>query len=91
MADEFAKGFGILSGAGLLWLILAGNYRTPSFEGAQMTAPLPDDLSTFDLLAVVLMETMFWFMILGTLTFWVVIPAVRGARDYYRARDEPAA
>lgn len=90
MADEFVKGFGILSGAGLLWLILAGIYRTPTFEGPQMTAPLPEDLSTFDMLAVVLMETMFWFMIFGTLVFWVVIPTVRGARTYYENRETQA-
>ncbi|ERH06655.1 MAG: hypothetical protein J07HN4v3_02278 [Halonotius sp. J07HN4] len=31
MADEFMKGFGILTGAGLLWMTLAGWYQTPSF------------------------------------------------------------
>ena len=84
MADEFVKGFAILSGAGLLWMILAGWYRTHSFGGAQLTDAVPEDLSSVDLLAVLLMETMFWFMILGTLTFWVVIPTVRSAVGYYR-------
>jgi len=31
MADEFMKGFGILTGAGLVWMVLAGWYQTPSF------------------------------------------------------------
>lgn len=86
MADEFAKGFAILSGAGLLWMSLAGNYRTHEFGGPQLTDELPEDLSTFDVLGVTVMDAMFWFMILGTLTFWVLIPAGRAARGYYETR-----
>jgi len=41
MADEFAKGFGILVVAGLGWMTLAGWYRTPSFEGQQLQRPGP--------------------------------------------------
>lgn len=88
MADEFAKGFGILSIAGLLWLILAGNYRTPSFGGRQLTGAVPEDPTTFEAMGIVFMDAMFWFMILGTLTFWVLIPAGREVRGYVEARYE---
>ena len=32
MADEFIKGLALFCGAGLAWMVLAGWYRTPSFE-----------------------------------------------------------
>lgn len=79
MADEFVKGFGTLSGAGLVWLVLAGWYRTPSFDGAQLTAPVPSSLGVFDQLAVALMGVAFWATILGTVAFWIVIPLGREA------------
>ena len=44
MADEFIKGLGIFTGAGLIWMVLAGWYRTPSFESTpQLVAPLTVD------------------------------------------------
>lgn len=88
MADEFAKGLGILSTAGLIWLSLAGNYRTESFAGQQLTAPVPEELTAFQEVAVVVMDSMFWFMVLGTLLFWLVIPAGRAGRDYLAERAE---
>lgn len=88
MADEFIKGFGILSGAGLIWMTLAGWYRTPSFGGRQFTGPRPEDPTTFETLGLVVMDASFWFMILGTLAFWVVIPAMRETRGYLEARAE---
>ena len=40
MADEFMKGLGIFTGAGLAWLVLASWYRTPSFGSTeQLVAP----------------------------------------------------
>lgn len=87
MADEFAKGMGIFMGAGLAWLVLAGWYRTPSFESTkQLVAPLTKDPATADLLnsiAIVLTDVFFWFTVLGTLTFWVLIPAVRQLRQRF--------
>lgn len=83
MADEFVKGFAIFSGAGLLWMVLAGWYRTPSFEGKQFTGPRPEDPSTWDALGLVVMDAMFWFMIIGILTFWVLIPLYRRSREIY--------
>ncbi|MEF8820362.1 MAG: hypothetical protein V5A31_12025 [Haloferacaceae archaeon] len=84
MADEFVKGLGILTGAGLLWMVLAGWYRTPSFESTQqLVAPLTVDTGSATLLnvvAITLMDVFFWLAILGPLTFWVLIPAGRQAR-----------
>ncbi len=80
MADEFAKGFGILVTAGLGWMTLAGWYCTPSFEGAQLTGACVSSGTVFDQLALLLKDALFWFAILGFLTFVVLIPAVREAR-----------
>jgi hypothetical protein len=80
MADEFAKGLAILTGAGLGWMVLAGWYNTPSFEGAQLTGPNPSSLGAYGDLALLLKEALFWFAILGALTFWIVIPAAREVR-----------
>jgi len=81
MADEFAKGLGILTGSGLLWMTLAGWYNTPHFDGAQLTGPSPEGLDALGQVALVLKEAAFWFAIVGALTFWVVIPAVKEARE----------
>jgi len=86
MADEFAKGLGIFTAAGLVWIVLAGWYNTPSFEGAQLAGANPENLDMYGQLAIVLKEAMFWFAIIGLLTFWVVIPAVREARAYLAER-----
>jgi hypothetical protein len=84
MADEFIKGLGILTSAGLGWLVLAGWYRTPGFESTrQLVSPVsPDPASAdlFNLLAIGLMDVLLWFAILGPLAFWVVLPAVQQAR-----------
>ncbi len=87
MADEFAKGLGILVTAGLGWLIIAATYNTPGFEDTQLIAPNPDPatLGTYEQLLILLKDALFWFAILGALTFWVVIPAIEEAR---RARSE---
>jgi hypothetical protein len=80
MADEFIKGLGIFTGAGLAWMVLAGWYRTSSFESTkQLVAPVEAGDSLFDALGVMLMDVFFWFAIVGALTFWVLIPAGRQA------------
>ena len=86
MADEFAKGLGLLTGAGLIWMVLAGWYRTPSFEGAQLTGSIPSELTMYDQPAVVLLESMFWLAIFGGLLFWVGVPL--GRELYARANGE---
>lgn len=88
MADEFAKGFGILSVAGLIWMILAGWYRTPSFAGKQLTAEVSQASNVYEQMAYLIMDAMFWFMILGPLTFWVLIPLGRQLHAGYQARGE---
>lgn len=82
MADEFAKGLGILTGAGMVWMVLSGWYNTPSFHGEhpQLLAPDPETVSALDAVALTLKDAMFWFAIVGALLFWVVIPAIREAR-----------
>ncbi|WP_436923780.1 DUF7314 family protein [Halosimplex amylolyticum] len=89
MADEFAKGLAILSGAGMAWLTLAGWYRTPSFEGTgvQLIAPVETPSSIYGEIGIALMDVMAWFAVMGALTFWVVIPAVEQAREAYAERS----
>jgi hypothetical protein len=90
MADEFVKGLGILTGAGLLWMVLAGWYRTPSFGSTeQLVAPLTVDTANatlLNLVAITLMDVFFWLALLGPLTFWVLIPAGRQARKAVEER-----
>jgi hypothetical protein len=85
MADEFIKGLGIFTGAGLAWVVLAGWYRTPSFSSTrQLIAPVtvaPGSADLLNTLAITLMDVFFWFALLGPLTFWILIPAVRQARE----------
>jgi hypothetical protein len=81
MTDEFAKGLGIFSVAGLAWMTLAGWYRTPSFEGEQLIGPRPEAQTLYDQIGLLTMDAMFWFAVIGALTFWVVIPAVEEARE----------
>ncbi len=90
MTDEFVKGLGILTGAGLLWMVLAGWYRTPSFGSTeQLVAPLTVDTANatlLNLVAITLMDVFFWLALLGPLTFWVLIPAGRQARKAVEER-----
>ena len=88
MADEFAKGLAIFSGAGLVWLTIAGWYRTPSFEEPGLIAPVEvSDPSIYDTIAILLMDVSAWFAVIGALAFWVVIPALEQARDAYAERS----
>lgn len=81
MADEFMKGLGTLTGAGLVWLVLAGWYNTPSFDGPQLNAPAPESLATLDQFALILKDAMAVVALGGALLFWVVIPAVGEVRE----------
>ncbi|WP_248897319.1 DUF7314 family protein [Haloplanus halobius] len=91
MADEFIKGLGIFTGAGLGWLILAGWYRTPGFESTRQlvspVSPNPASMDLFNLMAVGMMDALFWFTLLGPLAFWVVLPAIREARGALENRN----
>lgn len=89
MADEFMKGFGILVTAGLGWITLSGWYRTPSFEGLQLiTPPEISDPTVYDQIALVAMDVLFWFAVIGFLTFVVVIPGIREARRAWNNESE---
>lgn len=81
MADEFAKGLGILTGGGLIWMVLSGWYTTPGFEDTQLLGEVPGGLGTYGQAAIVLRDVTFWFVVLGVLTFWLVIPAVEQLRE----------
>lgn len=87
MADEFIKGFGILVTAGLGWFTLAGWFNTPSFAGKQLLAPDPEPTNVYDAIALLLGDVLFWFAIIGALTFWVVIPGLRAARRAYEGEE----
>ncbi|MFB6252289.1 MAG: hypothetical protein ABEI27_11515 [Halobellus sp.] len=91
MADEFVKGLGIFTGGGLAWMVLAGWYRTPSFESSQqLVAPtsIGDSATMFDSLGILLMDALFWFTVIGALTFWVGIPVIRQAREALEERAQ---
>ncbi|GGN86332.1 MULTISPECIES: DUF7314 family protein [Haloarcula] len=89
MADEFIKGFAALMVGGLGWMTIAGWYRTPSFEGAQLIGELPpaETRTVFDNMAIAMMDVFFWFAVLGCLTFWVLIPLFEEARNYFSERS----
>jgi hypothetical protein len=81
MADEFAKGLGIATAAGLGWMVLAGWYKTHEFgSNRQLFQPAPDNLDIYGQLAMVLHDAMIVTMLLGPLVFWFLVPAVREAR-----------
>jgi len=89
MADEFMKGFGILTGAGLVWMTLAGWYQTPSFFMTnQLIAPPPEPGNVFDAISIFLIDVFLWTAILGALTFWVLIPAGRELVVAFEERRE---
>ncbi|WP_135828018.1 DUF7314 family protein [Halorussus halobius] len=81
MADEFIKGLGVLTGGGLLWMVLSGWYTTAGFESTQLLAEVPTELGTYGQAAIVLREALFWFVVLGVVAFWVVIPAFQQLRQ----------
>lgn len=88
MADEFIKGLVIFSGAGLAWMVLAGWFRTPSFEGPQLFGPRPEDPDMLVSWALMLADVFFWVAIFGAVTFWFVIPLAREGYSYWETRAE---
>ncbi|RRJ32822.1 DUF7314 family protein [Halocatena pleomorpha] len=80
MADEFMKGFAILTTSMLGWMVIAGWYNTPSFTESQLSGPAPENLQMLDQLALTFKTGLLWFALLGALTFWVLIPAGRELR-----------
>lgn len=90
MGDEFIKGFGILTSAGLMWLIISAWFYTEGFEETQLIGPGPDSIGIYSTILVGLRDVFFWFAILGALTFWVVIPAARQGWHAYEERRQNA-
>ncbi|MEF8808402.1 DUF7314 family protein [Natronomonas sp.] len=84
MADEFAKGLGILASCGMVWIAISTWLTTESFAGTQLIAPPPEDPGTYAELVLVLREVVWWFMIFGVLTFWVLIPAYQELQGYLK-------
>lgn len=87
MADEFAKGLGILAGGGMVWIAISAWLTSAGFAGTQLIAPPPEDPGTYAQLVLVLRDVLAWFMIFGVLAFWIVIPAFRELQAY---REESA-
>ncbi len=88
MADEFIKGLAIFSGAGLVWMVLAAWFRTPTFEDEQLFGPDPEDPTLLVEIALAIADVMFWFAIIGALTFWVAIPLGRELYGYWNERAD---
>lgn len=86
MADEFMKGLVIFVTAGLGWMVVAGWYKTPSFQGPQLLGEYPESPDVFTQIAIILGEGLFYFAIFGLLAFWVLIPAINEARRAYSER-----
>jgi hypothetical protein len=88
MADEFAKGLFVLTGGLLSWMVLSGWYTTESFESGQLIAEVTvSQIDIYATIALTLREALFWFAIIGALTFWVLIPAAHEARTAWANRD----
>ena len=83
MADEFMKGFAILTGGLLVWMTFAAWFNTPDFYDTQLVGPDPEDPGTYTEIALILRDAALYFALLGALTFWVIIPAGRRARRQY--------
>lgn len=88
MADEFVKGFAIFVTAGLGWMTLAGWYNTPSFEGKQLLGATQGVATAYDSLGIVLRDVLFFFAVIGALTFWVFLPLGRKLLEEYRGEPE---
>ena len=90
MADEFAKGVGILTAGGLVWMAISSWLTTESFQGTQLIAPPPEDVGTYAELALMVRDVTTWFIIFGVLAFWIVIPSIRQVQQYRAERAEEA-
>lgn len=89
MADEFIKGFGILCGAGLVWMTLAAWYQTPDFYITNQLIAEPEPAETvFDVISLFLIDVFLWIALLGAFAFWLLIPAGRELVDAVEARRE---
>jgi hypothetical protein len=82
MADEFMKGFALFALGGLGWITFGGWYRTPSYyEVSQLVNPAEGVDTVYAEVGLVAGDVSFWLMILGALTFWVLVPVSREIRQ----------
>lgn len=89
MADEFMKGFALSMLGALGWFFFAGWYRTPEYYAVrQLIVDAPEPENIYDAIAIFGGDVFFWLMLLGPLTYWVLIPA---AREFRRSRAGEAA
>ncbi|WP_423997038.1 DUF7314 family protein [Halorubrum trapanicum] len=92
MADEFMKGFALFTIGGLGWITFGGWYRTPSYyQVSQLVNPAEGVNTAYGEVGLLAGDVLFWLMILGALTFWVLIPASRQVRDALDDGDDDAA
>ena len=91
MADEFAKGFGILTAGGMVWMAISSWLTTESFQGTQLIAPPPGDVGTYGELALLVRDVTAGFVIFGVLAFWILIPSLRQVQQYRESRRETSA
>lgn len=90
MADEFAKGLGILTGGGVVWMAISAWLTTEGFGGTQLIEAPPKDPGTYAALALLVRDVTTWFIVFGVLAFWVVIPALRELNTWRTERAEDA-
>ena len=90
MADEFAKGFAILTGGGMVWMAISAWLTTESFQGTQLIAPPPEDVGTYGELALLVRDVTTWFIVFGVIAFWIVIPSIRQVKEYRAERADEA-
>lgn len=90
MADEFIKGLGMVASGGLIWLSISAWFTTAGFGGTQLIAAPPEDAGLYVNVLLTVRGIALWTMILGALTFWIVIPAVREGRRAYEQRQQDA-
>lgn len=89
MADEFMKGFGILCGAGLVWMTLAAWYQTPGFYITNQLIAQPEPAeNVFDVISLFLIDVFLWIALLGAFAFWILIPAGRELSSALEERRE---
>ena len=81
MADEFIKGLALFALGGLGWITFGAWYRTPSYyEVVQLVNPAEGVETVYGQVGVLTGDALYWLMILGPLTFWVLIPVTRQIR-----------
>jgi hypothetical protein len=81
MTDEFIKGLTLFVLGALGWITFAGWYRTPSYYVVAQLVGEPQGVNTtFGEIGVLAGDVFVWLMVLGPLTFWLLIPASRELR-----------